>query len=399
MQSTLVKFVEVRRRARRRRGARRAASRRRSRARRRPTALQTLDAADAEDELLDLLEELGVPEAWRLAEPLAAAGVDREWLDRVARARRPGDAAALHWVAATLTIGRVSVELCESTDRISALVSAVKSYAYMDRGGLVEVDLHEGLETTLTVLNHKLKHTAIRGRARLRPHAAEADRARLRAQPGLDEPARQRDRRARRARARSRSARARDGGYAIVEIADDGPGIPDDVRDRDLRPVLHDEGRRRGHRPGPRDGAADRRRAPRRLAERGVRPGETTFRVKLPARADLTHDPHGGAMARCTHLDSVTVTELPESVDGCDDCLATGDPWCHLRICLTAATSAAATTRPTATRRARGGQRTPAHPLDPARRGLVVVLRRRGRDADPRGGRRAAIPPSPMGCP
>jgi uncharacterized UBP type Zn finger protein len=39
-------------------------------------------------------------------------------------------------------------------------------------------------------------------------------------------------------------------------------------------------------------------------------------------------------MARCTHLDSVTLTELPESVDGCPDCLATGDPWCHLRICL-----------------------------------------------------------------
>ena len=44
---------------------------------------------------------------------------------------------------------------------MSALVSAVKTYAYMDRGGLVEVDLHEGLETTLTVLGHKLKHTAI----------------------------------------------------------------------------------------------------------------------------------------------------------------------------------------------------------------------------------------------
>jgi uncharacterized UBP type Zn finger protein len=39
-------------------------------------------------------------------------------------------------------------------------------------------------------------------------------------------------------------------------------------------------------------------------------------------------------MARCTHLDAVTITELPEAADGCVDCLATGDPWCHLRICL-----------------------------------------------------------------
>jgi uncharacterized UBP type Zn finger protein len=39
-------------------------------------------------------------------------------------------------------------------------------------------------------------------------------------------------------------------------------------------------------------------------------------------------------MSRCTHLDQVTVTELPESVEGCADCLAAGGVWLHLRICL-----------------------------------------------------------------
>jgi uncharacterized UBP type Zn finger protein len=39
-------------------------------------------------------------------------------------------------------------------------------------------------------------------------------------------------------------------------------------------------------------------------------------------------------MATCTHLDHVKITELPEAVDGCEDCLATGDKWLHLRICL-----------------------------------------------------------------
>jgi CRP-like cAMP-binding protein len=47
------------------------------------TALDALDAADAEDELRDRLEELGIADAWRLAEPLAAAGVDDAWLQRV----------------------------------------------------------------------------------------------------------------------------------------------------------------------------------------------------------------------------------------------------------------------------------------------------------------------------
>ena len=40
-------------------------------------------------------------------------------------------------------------------------------------------------------------------------------------------------------------------------------------------------------------------------------------------------------MATCTHLDHVLITELPESVEGCEDCLRTGDTWVHLRTCLT----------------------------------------------------------------
>lgn len=39
-------------------------------------------------------------------------------------------------------------------------------------------------------------------------------------------------------------------------------------------------------------------------------------------------------MTTCAHLDHVRITELPDSVEGCQECLAAGDPWLHLRICL-----------------------------------------------------------------
>jgi hypothetical protein len=39
-------------------------------------------------------------------------------------------------------------------------------------------------------------------------------------------------------------------------------------------------------------------------------------------------------MTVCDHLDQITVTELPESVEGCEDCLREGGVWLHLRICL-----------------------------------------------------------------
>jgi uncharacterized UBP type Zn finger protein len=39
-------------------------------------------------------------------------------------------------------------------------------------------------------------------------------------------------------------------------------------------------------------------------------------------------------MASCTHLEAIELTQLPASVDGCEECLASGGKWCHLRICL-----------------------------------------------------------------
>jgi signal transduction histidine kinase len=245
------------------------------------TALDTLDAADAEDELLERLEALDVPEPWRIVEPLARACLDEAWLDRVVEHAGKATPAALHWIAATLTIGRVSDELCESTNRISALVSAVKAYAYMDRGGLVEVDLHEGLETTLTVLGHKLKHTAIavvrdydRNLPRMTVRGSELNQVWTNlldnAIGALGE------------RGTIAIRTSCDGGCAIVEIGDDGPGIPDDVRERIFDPFFttKDVGLGTGL------GLTTARRI---VVERHdgslvveSQPGNTTFRVRLP---------------------------------------------------------------------------------------------------------------------
>ena len=201
------------------------------------TALDALDASDAEEELVDRLAELGVSEGWRIVEPLAVAGVDQEWLDRVAELAGPATDAALRWVAATLSAGRLAAELQDATERMSALVAAVKRYAYMDRGGLVEVDLHEGLETTLTVLGHKLKHTTIvlrrdydRELPHLTVHGSELNQVWTNlldnALDALD------------GSGTITIATHADGDCAVVEIADDGPGIPADLVPRIFDPFF-----------------------------------------------------------------------------------------------------------------------------------------------------------------
>ena len=189
------------------------------------TALDALDASDAEEDLLERLESLGVAEPWRIAEPLAAAGVDQEFLDRVAELAGPATDAALRWIAATLSAGRLAAELQDATQRMSDLVGAVKRYAYMDRGGMVEVDVHEGLETTLTVLGHKLKHTTIELRRdydrtlpKLTVHGPELNQVWTNlidnAVAALGDSG------------TLTIATGADGDFAVVTVTDDGPGIP-----------------------------------------------------------------------------------------------------------------------------------------------------------------------------
>ena len=201
------------------------------------TALEALDAADAEDAMVDALEELGVPEAWRVAEPLAGAGIDADWLGRVAARAGSATPAAVASVAATLTAHGLVAELRESTTRMSALVAAVKAYAYMDRGGLVEVDVHEGLETTMAVLAHKLKHTRIevcraydRALPRLTVHGSELNQVWTNlldnAIDALGD------------HGTITVTSSRDADCIRVDIGDDGPGIPPEARPHVFEPFF-----------------------------------------------------------------------------------------------------------------------------------------------------------------
>jgi signal transduction histidine kinase len=199
--------------------------------------MSALEAADAEEELLLALERLGVSEAHTLAEPLSAAGVDEATLERVADAAGTGTDAAVKWIAASVTAQSLARDISESVTRISDLVDAVKRYAFMDQGGPIETDIHEGLDTTLAVLKHKLKHRQItveRNYDRTLPKVtvrggelnqvwtnlihnaiqALGDSGTITISTGLDGPCIQ------------------------VDIADDGPGIPAEVADRVFDPFF-----------------------------------------------------------------------------------------------------------------------------------------------------------------
>jgi signal transduction histidine kinase len=191
--------------------------------------------------MLARLEDLGVPDAWRLAEPLARARVDGAWLDQIEALAGPATPAALQSTAATLTARTLVKELCDSTERMSGLVSAVKAYAYMDRGDLVQADVHEGLETTVAVLAHKLKHTEIRIEReydRTLPHLTIHGGELNQVWTNLIDNAID----ALGDEGTITLSTRRDGDCILVDVADTGPGIQADARARVFEPFFTTKG-------------------------------------------------------------------------------------------------------------------------------------------------------------
>ncbi|MFN0281143.1 MAG: ATP-binding protein [Kineosporiaceae bacterium] len=119
--------------------------------------LTALQVSDAEDELTDWMDDHDLDSGWELAAPLVAAGVDTGWLERVA-ATVPATHlhGGLRWVTYALETEMLMNEIEEATNRISALVGAARQYTQMDRAAHQDVDVHEGLVSTLVMLSGKL---------------------------------------------------------------------------------------------------------------------------------------------------------------------------------------------------------------------------------------------------
>jgi signal transduction histidine kinase len=248
-----------------------------------PEPLGSLAESDREEELADLLGERGLTDASALASALIEARLDREWVDRVAAA--VGEerlSAGLRFVAACAGARVVRGELEQTTTRIADLVGAVRNYSYLDQGPRQTVDIHEGLESTLKLLAHKLRDKQADVVRDLDPDlpTLEASGSELNqvwtnlidnAIDAIDSGGRI-------------TLRTRvQGPRALIEIADDGPGIPTDLQARvfdaffTTKPVGHGTGL-----------GLD-------IAQRIVvrhhgelrlesEPGDTRFQVLLPAR-------------------------------------------------------------------------------------------------------------------
>jgi signal transduction histidine kinase len=120
-----------------------------------PDALTT---SDLEEQIDSLLRSHGQSDLWQLAADLARKNIKPEALESLFAALDSDTArAALVRIAASVEIANLLNEIESSTTRISDLVLAIKEYTYMDQAPVQNVDIVKSLETTLTILNYKLK--------------------------------------------------------------------------------------------------------------------------------------------------------------------------------------------------------------------------------------------------
>jgi signal transduction histidine kinase len=200
-----------------------------------------LTASDLEGRIDALLRSHGQNELWQLSAGLARRNVKPEVLETLFGALDAGTArAALVRIAASVEVADLLNEIESSTSRISDLVRAIKEYTYMDQAKVQNVDIVKSLETTLTILNHKLKRgvTVQRDYNRV-PLLVNSFGSELNQvwtniiDNAID---------AMSGKGELRVRTYRDDGCVVVEIGDNGPGISPEIKSHIFEPFFTTKG-------------------------------------------------------------------------------------------------------------------------------------------------------------
>lgn len=204
--------------------------------------LTAMQRADREDELADWLDAHGVENGYQMAPTFVSADLNLEWLEHMAsemssEALAPG----LRWFESSLRADSLTAQIERSSEGISALVGSVKAYSHLDEAPQQRSDLHEGLESTLLMLKYKLRGIEItrdfdRTLPALLVHGNELNQVWTNLLDNAADALKNGDEAKPGARIALKSFR--DGNCAVVEIIDNGPGIPEAVRARIFEPFF-----------------------------------------------------------------------------------------------------------------------------------------------------------------
>lgn len=126
----------------------------------RPESLSALDRSDREAEVEAVLDGLGIPDSWSLAPSLVSAGFTSADFSTIDATSNP--VAAVAALASRAELATLLAEVQEGAKRLSELVGALKSYSFLDQAPVQETDVAKGLQDTLLILKSKTKDIEVR---------------------------------------------------------------------------------------------------------------------------------------------------------------------------------------------------------------------------------------------
>lgn len=201
------------------------------------TPLAALRQSEAEERFAQWLSSHGFDKPWLISPRLVAAGFAPDEFAPVARrVNQEQFRAGIRWLAATFEMRFLSEQTWLGAGRISEIVKAMKSYSYMDQMPLQEVDIHSGIEDTLTIMQHRLKHGIVirRDYDRTLPAVPVYGSELNQVWTNLIDNAVDAMEEAGELTIRSH----REGDCAVIEISDTGHGIPVDILPRLFEPFF-----------------------------------------------------------------------------------------------------------------------------------------------------------------
>ena len=200
-----------------------------------------LATSDLEDQIDSLLRSHGQNDLWQLAAELARRNFKPEALEQLFATLDAATArAALVRISTSVEIAGLLNEIESSTSRISDLVKAIKEYTFMDQAPVQNVDIVKTLENTLTILNHKLrKGVSVERDYQKVPLLVNSFGSEL-SQVWTNVIDNAIDAMGGKGELRVRTYRQDD--CVVVEIGDNGPGIPPEVEPRIFEPFFTTKG-------------------------------------------------------------------------------------------------------------------------------------------------------------
>ena len=199
--------------------------------------MDALERSDREFEVEDWLNTHNIPDAWEFSPTIVDLGFSDGQLDELADGFQPEQLGkVIAWMGASFNSFTLLEEINQGSERISEIVKSLKSYVYLDQAPIQAVDIHEGLNNTLVMLRHKLKEGVELKREYgedippIQAYGSELNQVWTNIIDNAID--------AMNGKGEIRIATRLDGDRVIIDLEDNGPGIPEEIREEIFSPFF-----------------------------------------------------------------------------------------------------------------------------------------------------------------